>query len=77
MMVWLQWFINSFDKKSSGAAVENENMSSQRPLGLAEELQKPIIRKFRKPKVYLSFIDNIWGADLADIQLWSKFYKGI
>ena len=44
-------------------------MSSQRPLGLAEELQKPIIRKFRKPKVYLSFVDNILGADLADIQL--------
>ena len=77
MMVWLQWFINSFDKKSSGGAVENENMSRQRPLSLAEELQKPIIRKFRKPKVYLSFIDNIWGTDLAEIQLWSKFYKGI
>ena len=36
---------------------------------LAEELNKPIIRKFDKQKVYPSFKDNIWGADLADMQL--------
>ena len=29
-----------------------------------------------KKKVYLSFKDNIWGADLADRQLISKFIKG-
>ena len=34
---------------------------------LAEELHKPIIRKFEKRKVYSSFTDNIWGADLSDI----------
>ena len=34
---------------------------------LAEELNKPIIRKFVKRKVYSPFIDNIWGADLADV----------
>ena len=27
--------------------------------------------------MYSSFIDNIWGADLADMQLLSKFNKGI
>ena len=31
------------------------------------------IRKFKKRKVHSSFIDNIWGADLADKQLISKF----
>ena len=31
---------------------------------LAEELHKPIIINFKKRKVYPSFIDNIWGADL-------------
>ena len=31
---------------------------------LAEELHKPIIRKFRKRKVNSSFKDNICGADL-------------
>ena len=43
---------------------------------LAEELHKPIIRKFRKRKVYSAFKDNIWGADVADMQLISKFNKG-
>ena len=43
---------------------------------LAEELHKPIIRKLKKRKVYSAFRDNIWGADLADMQLISKFVKG-
>ena len=43
---------------------------------LAEELHKPIIRKFKKRKVYSAFKDNIWGADLGDMQLISKFNKG-
>ena len=42
---------------------------------LAEELHKPHIRKFEKRKVYLSFKDNIWGANLMDIQLLNKFNK--
>ena len=57
-----------FNKKTSGGTVlSNEE--------LAGELHKPIIRKFEKIKVHSSFIDNIWGADLADIQLISKFNK--
>ena len=44
---------------------------------LANELHKPIIRKFEKRKVYSTFKDNIWGADLADMQLLSKYNKGI
>ena len=43
---------------------------------LAEELHKPIINKFQKRKVYSAFKDNIWGADLADMQLISKFNIG-
>ena len=39
-------------------------------------LHKPIIRKFEKRKVCSGFKDNIWGADLADMQLISKFNKG-
>ena len=30
-----------------------------------------------KKKVYSSFKDNIWGVDLADMQLISKYNKGI
>ena len=44
---------------------------------LAEKLHKPIIKKFEKQKVQSPFIENIWGADLADMQLISKFDKGI
>ena len=39
---------------------------------LAEELHKTVIRKFNKRKVYSQFKDNIWGVDLADMQLLSK-----
>ena len=44
---------------------------------LAEELHKPVIKKFNKKKVYLRFKDNIWGIDLADMQSLSKKNKGI
>ena len=42
----------------------------------ADELHNPIIRKFKKRTVHSTFIDNIWGVDLADVQLISKFNKG-
>ena len=44
---------------------------------MAEELYKPIIRKFEERKVYSPLTDNILGADLADVQLTSKFNKGL
>ena len=44
---------------------------------LAEELPKPIVRKFETRKVHSFFIYNIWGADLADTQLLRKLNKGI
>ena len=40
---------------------------------LAEELHQPIVTSFKKRTVYSRFKDNIWGADLADMQLISKF----
>ena len=39
---------------------------------LAEELHKPVKRKFRKRRVLVSGIDKIWAADLADMQALSK-----
>ena len=44
---------------------------------LAEELHKPVIKKFNKRKVYSQFKDNIWGVDLADMQSLSKKNKAI
>ena len=69
-----------FHKKTSGGvailtnkpAVKKQNTSNKE---LAEELHKLIIRIFKKRKVHSSFIDNIWGADLADMQLISRFDK--
>ena len=43
---------------------------------LAKELHKPTIKNFKKRTVYSGYKDNIWGADLADMQLISKFSKG-
>ena len=35
---------------------------------LAEELCKAIVKKFEKLTVHSSFKNNIWGADLTDMQ---------
>ena len=60
----------SFDK-SKGSGITNESNYQ-----LAEELHKPVMKKFKKRKVYSSFRDNIWGVDLADMQSLSKFNNG-
>ena len=62
-----------FDSKVSGSGAKLTLQNKQ----LAEEFHKPIIRKFEKRKVYSTFKDNIWGVDLADMQLLSKYNKGI
>ena len=61
------------DKKTSDTNKATRSNSKNKEL--AEELHKPIIRKFEKRKVYSCFTDNIWDADLADMQLISKFNK--
>ena len=69
-----------FDKKTKGSGVTLPHKSPIKPIPqneqLAEELHQPIIRKFKKREVYSAFKDNIWAADLADMQLISKFNKG-
>ena len=44
---------------------------------MANELHKPIIKKFKKRKVYSSFRDNTCGVDLADMQSLSEYNRGI
>ena len=61
-----------FDKKSKGSGIINESNYQ-----LANDLHKPIIKNFKKRKVYSSFKDNIWGVDLADVQSLSKYNKGV
>ena len=62
-----------FDKKYSRGTVKNENVFNK---GLAAELHKPVTKKIKKIKTQPPFLDNIWDADLADIQLISKFDNG-
>ena len=76
-----------FDKKSTAEPSAKHVMGSgfkklknaTKPsyLILADELHKPVIRKFNKRKVYSQFKDNIWGVDLADMQSLSRKSKGI
>ena len=74
-----------FDKMPAESGVNTHAnkfaFNNWRPLDLAtqklpEELNKPIIRKVKRRTVYSRFKCNIWGADLADMQLISKFNKG-
>ena len=80
----LLWFINllikAFDKKSAsllGKSVSGSGVNIPLEFNeqLAEELHKAIIRSFKKRTVYSRSKDYIWGADLADMHLISKFNK--
>ena len=62
--------VASPDKKSTGSGTAKPSSSI-----LADELHKPIIKKFEKRKVYSQFKDNIWGVDLADMQSLSRKNK--
>ena len=66
------------DKKSKGSGAKHVNTKLMpQNEQLANELHKPIITKFKKRKVYSAFKGNIWAADLADIQLLSRYKKRI
>ena len=64
----------SADQKTPGSGIKNENISNKE---LAEDLHKPIFKTFKKRKVHSHFMENIWGADLADMPLISKFSERI
>ena len=76
-----------FDKKSTAEPSSLErtgsgfkklkNTTKSSSSILADELHKPIIRKFNKRKVYSQFKDNIWEVDLSDMQSLSRKNKGI
>ena len=70
-----------FDKNSVGcgtakpSSLERVKKLKDGSSILADELHKPVIRKFNKRKVYSQFKDNIRGLDLADMQSLSKKIK--
>ena len=54
-----------FDKETGSGISVNEQ--------LAEKWHKPVIKRFKRRKVYARFKDNIWAADLAEVEsLFSK-----
>ena len=53
----------------TGTGINSENKQ------LAEDIQKSITRKFRKRKVYSCYKDNIWFADLTNMQFIIKYNK--
>ena len=52
-------------------------MSSDWSQQLADELHKPITKNFQKRSVVSNGIDEIWAADLVEMQKFSKWNKGI
>ena len=43
---------------------------------LADELHKPIRRKFKKRIVFVNNVDDVWAADLVEMQPLAKFNNG-
>ena len=65
-----------FNERTKGSGINLQANSLNNEI-LAEELHKPIIKNFKRRKVYSNFKENIWGVDLANMQLISKYNKGI
>ena len=68
---------NSFDRNSAGTSTYTETEINFENQQLEEKLRKLVIKKFKNRKLYSFFRDKIWGADLDDMQLISKWNKGI
>ena len=62
---------NFFDKKTGSRVQMSANGQ------LAEELHKPVIKKFKKRKIYVKFKDNIWAADLAEMRSLSSKIENV
>ena len=50
---------NFFDKTTGSGASVNEE--------LAQKLHNPVIKKFKRRKVFASFEVNIWAGDVAEM----------
>ena len=56
-----------FDKKIESGINVNEQLD--------EELHKPVIKKFKRRKVYVIFKDNVWAAGVVEMQSLSSNIK--
>ena len=65
-----------FDEKPRDTTTHAETEIFTEDQQLTNALHKPITTKIQRWKVYPSYQDNIWDADLADLQVISK-YSGL
>ena len=63
------------DKSTKGSGV-NSKLTPQNQQ-LAKELHNLLLKNLKKERYTQHLKDNIWGADLADMQLLSRYNKGI
>ena len=66
-----------FVKMSMGSGMGKPSSLERSSSILADELHKPVIKKFNKRQVHSQCKGNIWGVDLADMQSLIKKNKGI
>ena len=64
-----------FDKKTESGAIATRRVETSVNEELAQELHKPVIRKFKRRKDYARSKDNIWAADLAEMGPLSSFNR--
>ena len=67
VMHYFRKYFELFDKKTGQRVSVNEQ--------LAEEINKPVTKKFKKRKVYARFKDNICAADFVEIESLSSKHK--
>ena len=68
---------NFFDKKTGSGATVKSKAGISGNEQLAKELHKPVIKKFKRRKVYARFKDNIWAADLTELESYSSKNKNV
>ena len=68
------------DKNKNTKKLENASWNESRNKSwneeLADELHKPVKRKFQRRQVLVNEIDDLWAADLVEMQEWKKVNKG-
>ena len=76
----LAWFTNFLIKKPQVALLMHMKIMIVLCTWLCKNLLKnytnQLLKNLKTRTVYSGFKDNIWGADLADMKLISKFNKG-
>ena len=66
-----------FDKKTRLEAIATSKTGVSANEQIAEELHKPVSKKFKRRKIYTRFKDNIWAIDLDEMESLSSKNKNV